>query len=558
MSYVESSSRAEALLTAPGAPFAVVRGEDGRLEYASGPRTLREFAEATWAFGDAPFLVGEDGAAYTYREFLLAACGLARRLADVYGLCPGDRAVIAGRNHPEWQVAFWAAQLAGLVAVPLNAWWTADECAYALDDCAPGVLLVDDERASLLGGWAARNGVPCLDFREASHGHGDDVAPPAVDVLPDDDATILYTSGTTGRPKGAVATHRAQVAAAINPRYQAAAATLDRGALPGTGRAPVSLTTFPFFHAAAFTSVYAVMAAGGTLVVMRKWDAAKALDLIDLHRVTHYAGVPATALQLLDAAAGQRLATLTNLNTGGAPAPPALVRRLAEAYGDRIEPRNGYGLTETCGGVLAHYGEAYRLRPDSVGRPTPVTETRVAGPDGRPLPDGETGELLLRGQSLVRGYWRDPEATAAAFTADGWFRTGDLAVVREDGRVSVVDRLKDVVIRGGENVYSVEVEAALYGHPAVAEAAVLGVPHPVLGEEVAAVVRLRGAPDAPDAPGAVTAEELRAHVARGLAAYKVPAHIVIRDVPLPRNAGGKVLKDELRRAYARVGEGEGA
>ncbi|MEU2181849.1 class I adenylate-forming enzyme family protein [Streptomyces thermolilacinus] len=552
MSYVESSSRAEALLTAPGAPFAVVRGEDGRLEYASGPRTLREFAEATWAFGDVTFLVGEDGAAYTYREFLRAACGLARRLADVHGLRPGDRAVIAGRNHPEWQVAFWAAQLAGLVAVPLNAWWTEDECAYALDDCAPGVLLVDDERASLLGGWAARNGVPCLDFREAAHGDGDDVAPPAVDVLPDHDATILYTSGTTGRPKGAVATHRAQVAAAINPRYQAAAAALDRGALPGTGRAPVSLTTFPFFHAAAFTSVYAVMATGGTLVVMRKWDAAKALDLIDLHRVTHYAGVPATALQLLDAAAGQRLATLTNLNTGGAPAPPALVRRLAEAYGDRIEPRNGYGLTETCGGVLAHYGEAYRRRPDSVGRPTPVTETRVAGPDGRPLPDGETGELLLRGQSLVRGYWRDPEATAAAFTADGWFRTGDLAVVGEDGRVSVVDRLKDVVIRGGENVYCVEVEAALYGHPAVAEAAVLGVPHPVLGEEVAAVVRLRGA------SGAVAAEELRAHVALGLAAYKVPAHIVVRDVPLPRNAGGKVLKDELRRSFARVGESEEA
>ncbi|GGQ04247.1 fatty acid--CoA ligase [Streptomyces roseolilacinus] len=543
VSYVESSSRVEALLTAPGAPFAVVRGEGGRLEYVSGPRTLREFVEATWAFGDAPFLVGEDGAGYTYREFLGAACGLARRLADGYGLRPGDRVVIAGRNHPEWQVAFWAAQFAGLVAVPLNAWWTAGECAYALDDCAPKALLVDDERAVLLRGWAERNGVPCLGFRDAARDTSA-VAPPAVDVLPDDDATILYTSGTTGRPKGAVATHRAQVAAAINPRYQAAAAALERGAVPGAGRPPVSLTTFPFFHAAAFTSLYAVMAAGGTLVLMRRWDAERALDLVDRYRVTHYAGVPTTALQLLDAAGGKRLESLTHLNTGGAPAPPALVRRLTEAYGDRVEPRNGYGLTETCGGVLAHYGEAYRRRPDRVGRPTPVTEVRVAGPDGRPVPDGETGELLLRGQSLVRGYWRDPEATAAAFTADGWFRTGDLAVVREDGRVSVVDRIKDVVVRGGENVHCVEVEAALHGHPAVAEAAVLGVPHPVLGEEVAAVVRLR------EAPHAVTAEELRAHVARDLAAYKVPAHVVVRDGPLPRNAGGKVLKDELRRAFA--------
>ncbi|UQS32078.1 acyl--CoA ligase [Streptomyces fradiae] len=579
MSYVETSSRAEALLTAPGAPFAVVRGGDGRLRYAAGPRTLPEFADAARAHGDAPFLVGEDGTVYTYRLFLRAARALARRLAGAYGLRPGDRAVIAGRNHPEWQVAFWAAQFAGLVAVPLNAWWTAGECAYALDDCAPGVLLADDERVRLLGGWASRNGVPCLDFRAAAREaaahacegagcaggtvpdacggvphagggagcEGGSAAAALPVVRPDDDATILYTSGTTGRPKGAVATHSAQVAAAMNPRYQAAAAALDRGGAPATARPPVSLTTFPFFHAAAFTSVYAVMAAGGTLVLMRRWDAAKALDLVDRHRVTHYAGVPATALQLLDAAAGRRLATLTNLNTGGAPAPPALVRRLTDAYGDRIEPRNGYGLTETCGGVLAHYGEAYRRRPDSVGRPTPVTETRVAGPDGRPLPDGETGELLLRGQSLVRGYWRNPEATAAAFTADGWFRTGDLAVVREDGRISVVDRVKDVVIRGGENVYCAEVEAALYGHPAVAEAAVVGVPHPVLGEEVAAVVRLR------EASGTVTAGELRAHAARGLAAYKVPAHVVLQDLPLPRNAGGKVLKDRLRDVLAAAG-----
>ncbi|MCH0540223.1 acyl--CoA ligase [Streptomyces sp. MUM 203J] len=544
-------------LTAPGAPFAVTRGSDGRLQYVNGPRTLREFADATRGFGARPFLVGEDGTpggrVYSYGAFHAAAGGLARRLVGTYGLKPGDRAVIAGRNHPEWQIAFWATQLAGLVAVPLNAWWTEAECAYALDDCAPGVLLVDDERAELLAPWARRHGVPGIVF----HGGGREgfepydcpgadpaAAPPVVSVAPGDDATIMYTSGTTGRPKGAVATHLAQAAAAINPRYQAAAAALDRGEHPGRGgrRPPVSLTTFPFFHAAAFTSLYAVMAAGGTLVLMRKWSADRALELIDRHQVTHYAGVPATALQLLDAATarGHRLPSLTNFNTGGAAAPPALVRRLTGTYGERVEPRNGYGLTETCGGVLAHYGAAYRRDPDSVGRPTPVTETRVAGPDGRPVPDGEVGELWLRGQSLVRGYWRDARATAEAFTPDGWFRTGDLAVVRDGGRIGVVDRIKDVVIRGGENVYCVEVEAALFAHPGVADAAVLGVPHPVLGEEVAAVVR-------PRAPGAVTAAGLRAHVARDLAAFKVPAHILVRDVPLPRNAAGKVLKGELRR-----------
>ncbi|MEU0736315.1 orotidine-5'-phosphate decarboxylase [Streptomyces lavendulocolor] len=464
---------------------------------------------------------------------------------------------VAMRNHPEWQVAFWAAQLAGLVAVPLNAWWTEDEFSYALDDCRPRVLLVDGERVERVRAWARRERVPGLVFHGAAEPGFERyedlppadpaLGPPDVEVRPGDDATIIYTSGTTGRPKGAVATHLAQTGAAANPRFHAAVAALERGRVPGTGPAPVSLTTFPFFHVAAFTSFYAVMAAGGTLVLMRKWDADKAVELIHRHGVTHYAGVPTTALQLLDAAGDRGLGTLAHLNTGGAAAPPGLVARCPEG----VEPRNGYGLTETSGGVLAVFGASYRRFPGSVGRPTPVTEVRVAAPDGRELPDGEVGELWLRGQSLVRGYWRDPEATAAAFTADGWFRTGDLATVR-DGRVDVVDRLKDMVIRGGENVYCVEVEAALYGHPEVADAAVLGVPHPVLGEEVAAVVRLR--------PGATAGPaELREHVARGLAAFKVPAHVLVQDGPLPRNATGKVLKRDLRDTVrARLSAGASA
>ncbi|MET9802577.1 class I adenylate-forming enzyme family protein [Streptomyces sp. NPDC006368] len=532
------------LLTAPGAPFAVETGEDGRAVYAGGPRTLREFVEVTWAYGERPFLVAGNRA-YTYGEFFAAACSLARRLTDEYGLRRGDRAVVAMRNHPEWQIAFWAAQLAGLVAVPLNAWWTEDEFTYALDDCRPRVLLVDGERVGRVREWSGRHGVRGVVFHggaaEGLFERYEDLpapdpalGPPDVDVRPEDDATIIYTSGTTGRPKGAVATHLAQAGAAMNPRYQAAVAALARGQVPGQGPAPVSLTTFPFFHVAAFTSFYSVMAAGGALVLMRKWDARRALELIHEHGVTHYAGVPTTALQLLDAAGDAGLGTLTHLNTGGAAAPPRLVDRCPEG----VEPRNGYGLTETSGGVLATFGDEYRAFPGSAGRPTPVTEVRIAAPDGRPLPEGEVGELWLRGQSLVRGYWGDDKATAEAFTGDGWFRTGDLATVR-DGRVSVVDRLKDMVIRGGENVYCVEVEAALYAHPDVVDAAVLGVPHPVLGEEVAAVVRLREGASA-------GAEELRSHVGRSLAAFKVPAHVFVQDGPLPRNATGKVLKRELR------------
>lgn len=300
--------------------------------------------------------------------------------------------------------------------------------------------------------------------------------------------------------------------------------------------------TFPFFHVAAFTSFYGVIAAGGTLVLMDRWDADEALRLIRAHGVTHFAGVPTTALQLLDAAerTGDESASLTLFSTGGAAAPPRLVARLTARYGERIEPRNGYGLTETSGGVLANIGAEYRAHPGAVGRPTPVTETRIAGPAGEELPEGEVGELWLRGQSLFRGYWRDPAATEAAFR-DGWFRTGDLAVASE-GRIAVVDRVTDMVVRGGENVYCVEVEGVLHDHPDVSDAAVLGVPHPVLGEEVVAVVLPRTGAE-------VTADALREHAGRSLARFKVPARVLLTDEPLPRNATGKVLKHELRDRF---------
>ncbi|MFF0445732.1 class I adenylate-forming enzyme family protein [Streptomyces sp. NPDC004609] len=503
------------------------------------------------------FLIAGSGT-YTYREFFAAACALARRLVDEYGLRPGERAGIAMRNHPEWQIAFWAAQLAGLVAVPLNAWWTEEELAYALDDCTPRVLLVDGERLARVDSWRKRVGARVVVFhhdgeisagieRYEDFGEPDPfAAPPAVEPAAEDDATIIYTSGTTGRPKGAVATQLAQAGAAVHPRFHAAAAALARGVLPGQGPAPVALMTFPFFHVAAFTTLYSTMAVGGTLVLMRKWDPAEALALIGKHGVTHYSGVPATALELLDVAensggtGGGGLESLTHLSTGGAAAPPDLVARLTARYGHRIDPRTGYGLTETSGGVLANFGDEYRARPGSVGRPAPAVEARICGPAGEALPEGEAGELWLRGQSLVRGYWCDVKATAAAFTPDGWLRTGDLATM-SDGLISIVDRIKDIVIRGGENVYCAEVEAVLHEHPDVADAAVVGVPHPVLGEEVAAVVRLRGG-------ASVTPDALKEYAGGRLAAFKVPAHLVIGDVP--RNPTGKILKRELREPLA--------
>ncbi|MEU6394111.1 class I adenylate-forming enzyme family protein [Streptomyces sp. NPDC046939] len=553
----------EALLTAPGAPFAVGRGEDGRLGYVGGPRTLREFVETTWAFGDAPFLVSEDGR-MSYGEFFAAACALARRYVGQesdggYGLVPGDRVVVAMRNRGEWQVAFWAAQLAGLIAVPLNTWWTPDELAYVLDDCRPGLLVVDGELYErVLPWWRRQEGhvrpwvVVVLDQDVDSRGlpgrvqlyrdlpvADPSLGPPDIYVAPEHDATILYTSGTTGRPKGAVATHHAHVGAIANSRYFAALSALARGVVPGQGPAPVGLLTFPFFHVAAFTGFYGAMAAGGAIVVLRKWDADKALAVIKEYGVSAFGGVPTTALQLLERAeeVGDEMPTLTMFSTGGAAAPPRLVERLAARFGERVEPRNGYGLTETLGGVAANFGARYRQWPDSVGKVAPAVEARVAADEGG------VGELLLRGQCVFRGYWGDERATRDAFTDDGWFRTGDLAVIGPEGLIRVVDRLKDMVIRGGENVYCVEVESCLHGHPDVVEAAVVGVAHPVLGEEVAAFVRVR-------AGAALDASGLREYAGRTLAAFKVPVHVVIQEEPLPRNATGKVLKGELRERFA--------
>jgi len=540
-------ARVQAALRAPGSPFETEATPHGP-RYRQGPRTLREFLESTRAHGERVFLSTDSGD-WTFAAHWSAAAALARHFLDGCGLRPGDRVVVAMRNLPEWQIAFWAAQLAGLTAVPLNAWWESEELTEALDDCAPGVIVADPERAGRTAGWAARHGVPLLtagtdEFTALLSGDGE---APEVPVRPEDHATILYTSGTTGRPKGVVADHAAWCAAAISPRFFAATSVLCAGGDPAAQPPQTALMTFPFFHVAAFTTMFPLMASGGTAVLMRKWDAAAALRLIAEHRVTTYVGVPSTALGLLDAAdaGAEQLPTLRMINTGGAAAPPGLSRRIAERFAGRVEARNGYGLTETCGGVIANVGARYRERPDSIGRPSPGVELRIAGPAGEPLPDGEVGELWLRGQPVFRGYRNNPEATAAAFADGGWFRTGDLARLL-DGEVYVVDRIKDLVIRGGENVYCVEVEGVLTAHPGVADAAVLGVPHPVLGEEVAAVVVRRAGAD-------VDAQALRAHVAARLAAFKVPAHVVFRDGPLPRNPTSKLLKRTLREELRATG-----
>jgi long-chain acyl-CoA synthetase len=551
--------------TAPGQQFEIgeqmVRGVPMRV-YPTGPQTLREIALAIAAFGDRPFLVYRDER-WTYAEQARIIAGLARCLGEEYGLRKGDRVAVSMRNYPEWAPVFWATQALGLVLVPLNAWWTAAELRYALADAGARFVVADPERAALLAPHLGELGhFPLIEVRGSGRPapgvrQWDDLlstldpaaAPPDVEVDPDDDATILYTSGTTGRPKGAIGTHRNHCTNLRNTQLGA----FVSGAIAGGGDPPApdpgapqpgTLCTFPLFHIAGITSIGATPLTGGKLVTQYKWDREEARELIRREQLTGVSGVPTVMRQLIEDAAAHPgdYASLAGIAMGGAPIPPVLIGRVDATFDRPVAPGNGYGLTETTSAVVANSGSDYLSRPDSVGRCQPGTDVRVVDPaTGEDVAEGEVGELWFRGPNIVRGYWNNPEATAAAFT-DGWFHTGDLGRVA-DGWVYVVDRMKDVVIRGGENIYCAEVEAALFEHPAIEEAAIVGVPDESLGEEAVAVV-------VPHDGARFTAGDVQRHAAERLASFKVPAHVVFWPGPLPRTQSGKVLKRDLRSEVA--------
>ncbi|MDQ1445020.1 MAG: steroid-24-oyl-CoA synthetase [Acidimicrobiaceae bacterium] len=553
-----SLAEATAVLTAPGQHFEMeeldIRGVPTRV-WKNAPPTLRHILEASRKHDDALFLVYEDERT-SFEDHFRAAAAVANALVERLGVAKGDRVAIAMRNFPEWAIAFWAAAAAGAVVVPLNAWWAGAELAYALDDCGAEVLFADQERVARLDEhWSdlpglkhvvvARSRVTSehIPFTDLLRDESSKAPLPDVSIDPEDDATIFYTSGTTGRPKGAVGTHRNictnQLSLAfVNARN--AVRAQGQAAPPGRSGQNAYLLSVPFFHA---TGCHSVLVAntlyGGKLVIMHKWDAGRALELIERERVTTFGGVPAMVMQVLDHPdfATRDLSSVKSVGYGGAPAPPDLVRRIKEHF-PTGSPSNGYGLTETSSVTTMNAGDDYVRKPDSVGPPVPVCDVRIVGDDGSDVAMGEVGELWIKGPNVVRGYWNKPDATAAAFT-EGWLHSGDVARIDDEGFVYIVDRAKDMVIRGGENVYCVEVEAALHEHPAVSDAAVIGVPHDVLGEEVGAVVQVR--------PGhEVTEQDLQSFVGERLAAFKVPVRIWFRDQPLPRNPAGKILKRELR------------
>ena len=568
---VMSIAQCDAMMTAPGAKFEleerVINGVRLRV-YKHAPLTLRDVIlnSKQWDFRE--YLVFEDERV-TYAAHYKAVAHLARRLREDFGVQKGDRVAVVMRNYPQWAVGFWAALAIGAIATPLNSWWTGEELEYGLADSGAKVAIVDPEKLERI-----RDHLPKLTQLKTvlvARG-GDDEADPrivslekligsakawaslpdadilAAEVGPDDDATIMYTSGTTGKPKGALATHRAIISNVFNGMACQARHFVRQGQSPPV-RDPLNdppripLLAIPFFHATgAFSNLVPVIMNADKIVTMYKWDPGEALEIIARERVTMIGGVPAIAWQVLEHPDRDKfdLSSIQFVAYGGAPSAPELVATIKRRFPDGLAS-NGWGMTETCAASCVNFGKDYEVRPDSCGAPAPAMDFKIVGANGETLGPNQVGELWVKGPNNCKAYWNKPEATAKTFI-DGWVVTGDIGRMDEEGFVFLLDRAKDMLIRGGENIYCIEVESALYDHPAIMDAAVVGIPHKVLGEEVGAVVQVK-----PDME--VTADELRRFTAQKIAAFKVPVEVQIQRDPLPRNANGKIMKSELRGRF---------
>ncbi|MEX2628045.1 MAG: AMP-binding protein [Ilumatobacteraceae bacterium] len=559
-------------LTAPGGAFSTteieVRGIPMRV-FESAPPTMRSVWELTAFHGDKDYIVYEDER-YTYAEVNAQVRALAAVLRDTHGVGAGDRVALAMRNYPEWVVGYWATVSIGAAAVGMNAWWTGPEMEFGLTDSRPKVMIADDERLERvlphLDTVRADGPMHVIAVRsdrdlpdDASHWTEvvrPEAAPPELppaDIDPDDDACIFYTSGTTGFPKGAQLTHRGSVHNIMHLVFWtmvtalASAKAQEAGdeppaAAPAAPEQPVFMAPTPLFHVTACNCIlHPATMAGGRVVLTYKWDPGRALELIERERVTNFSGVPTMSRELITHPDWERRDTssMQGMGGGGAALQPDLVEKIDKSLSTGV-PSTGYGLTETHGIVTANSSKFFLAKPASCGPVVPTLDAKLVSDDGADLEPGPdtVGQLCVRGAVVIKGYLNRPEATAEAIV-EGWFNTGDIARIDEDGFVYIVDRAKDMVIRGGENVYCSEVESAIYQHDDVAEVAVFGVPDERLGEEVAAAIVPR--------PGAtLTEDDLRAFLAPLIAKHKIPSRVWFLDEQLPRNANGKFVKRELK------------
>lgn len=525
--------------------------------FAHVPENLGDLYKLGLEAPDLTFLVYQDER-FSFAESLDLALRLARVLRETYQIESGDRVAICARNSPEWCLAYMGITLIGAIAVPMNSWWKSPELEFGLTDSASKLIFVDPARLQLLQPFLDSLAVEVVaikpegasafpEFYELARS-----AEPlteqelsALEVHPEHSASIMYTSGSTGVPKGVLSSHRNVINALYTWKYVKEITEILRPELveENPEYPPALLANVPLFHVtgshAQFLASFIYLR---KFVMMYKWDAEVALRLIESERISVFHGVPTMAWELMQSPsfASTDLSSLRGVQSGGAPRPPEHLNMIMEKFPDAAVPGLGYGLTETnaIGAIIS--GKFYASRPNSTGRPTPpLTSVQIVDEAGKVLGPGEVGEICIKGPTVMKGYWNNPEATAEVIR-DGWFHSGDIGMLDELGFLIILDRAKDIVIRGGENIGCAEVEYAISEHPEVSEVSVYGIPDERLGEMPCATVMLKESSD-------LDAEQLTRFLASRIAAFKIPERFYFQYEQLPRIAVGKIAKKELRQ-----------
>ncbi len=542
---LEAFMAATERLTGEGAPFEVVTedvlGEQMSV-FKNRPGSLREVLAASFAHGDRLAMAFSDGREITFDDLSHQVPSVAAYLREVHGVGPGDNVALCGANSAGWILSFWACLSIGAVAVAMNGWWTETEMRHALELTEPKVLLIDAKRAERLTGPDL--GIPMVDLDadlETMTSHAPDVGLPETPIDEDDPAMLIFTSGTTGRAKAAVLTHRSIINYSMLQNFIGARGMAVAGRAPSGGPPPVRLAVFPLFHVSGLgATTNSIMTGSATVWPLGRFDEGTVIDLTVRYGINVWGGTGTHVVRLLEHPDIGTIppAQLASVGMGGSATTPDIIRRLEERLPHLTGTMStGYGSTET--GALVSFAPNWMLvaSPDCVGPALPTVEIRITDELGAVLPEGEEGNICVRSPLLMKGYYRNDAANAEAFADGRWFNTGDFGRI-QNGLLHIASRRRDLIIRGGENIYPFEVENRLDEHPDILEAAVIGVDHDVLGQEVMAVVVV--------APGTeITDDDVQAFCRETLSSFKVPTLVDIRTEPLPRNPSGKVLKNVL-------------